>query len=347
MSLPRKIISKAGKYVLLAVGPILIVSGLAWAYGATALWDATFETTPPNTESVSLGDDAIREFKGTVRDYAEAEMNWGTSGTNTGRLREGAGRIFYDATAPSTLNGTDRSGSNALGVSGDSADQGRLWRDTDNGLMSVYDGTTPYAAGGWIPMIGALGGTVSLINTPRFGSTSGADPYNPLAFAIRSITADTTTDATECAAGAGLDFASGVISNQVFGEAGDACFSVTVDLSTRTYATSRGILIAVLNIAASGQCRAVMGVYRDAIANQVGSLHQIWMDTSSDSGQMVEIAYVTGLTNASHEFALHAGDAGATNFSVADDGCVFGSTTGTPANPNIGSLVYIDLGPEY
>jgi hypothetical protein len=302
---------------------------LAWSpyiLGALQTWDlATFEASPANSDQVSQGDDKIRELKENIRDRAEVEHLWGTisSGGDNGRSREGNARVFYDNSEPSALSNsvTDTAGSSAL-------DEGRLWRDADDGNLKIYNGSE------WVEAVTTLSGTIEFLNTPRFAGTSaGLDAYNPLAYALRNIVQDATIDTAGCLTSSG--FTNTNLASQVFGDAGDACLTTgALDYSARS-TTSRGLVIlqvALNSTAAASGPNCKVGVYRDAMANQVGGLLHI----EDDENTFTSVAYVTGLTAASHEFAVH--------------GESMGSTAGEcdpESDPNGMRLIYIDLGPEY
>ena len=71
-------------------------------------WDASFEADPTSTDSVSLGDDALRQIKLEVSNRLETEMDFGEFDnvtTDTGRLLEGAARAFVQSAAP-TVDGS-------------------------------------------------------------------------------------------------------------------------------------------------------------------------------------------------------------------------------------------------
>ena len=304
------------------------VPSTAWL--ASVLWDSSFEATPANSDLVSQGDDRIRDLKETLRDYLEAELNIGTAGDNNGRVREGSARGFYAGADPTTLNGTDRTGSNALG----STDDGRLLHRSDTGELKVWSGSA------WGQALTSLSGTIELINTPLFaGTAAGQDTFDPREFTIRGIYTDVTTDGTACASGAGVSTTA--IASQVFGDAGAACYSVTVDLSARSTANTRALVIGQLSVESIvTACDVNVAIYRDAITNIVGPLIDSNNLTSSISdGYQTPLmfAYLPTLSNASHEFAIHVSDS-------SDDGCGF------LTNPDAVSgnfLTVIDLGPDY
>lgn len=119
------------------VAPWILLAGLLasahWSHAEspTTWTTGTFEATPDGANLISDGDNKIREFKSTVRDYGEAEICWsdssstGCSIANSGLLRQGAARAFFTTAAPTNLNGTSTTGSTAL-------DNGRLWVDSDS-----------------------------------------------------------------------------------------------------------------------------------------------------------------------------------------------------------------------
>jgi hypothetical protein len=300
-------------FVLLAWSPYIL--------GALQTWDlATFEASPANSDQVSQGDDKIRELKENIRDRAEVEHLWGTisSGGDNGRSREGNARVFYDNSEPSALSNsvTDTAGSAAL-------DEGRLWRDADDGYLKVYSGSA------WVNALTTLGGTIELLDTPRFATVDGEDAFNPLAFHIRAISTDTSMDA-DCAASGAVSTTA--IASQTFGTAGIGCLSVSVDYSARS-TSSRGIVFAQVNFDNGGTPQ--VGVYRDSMSNLVSTLNF----DSSTSGSIKTIyvwGYVTAVDANTHEFALHASDS-------LGGGASFHSGS----NATLGQLMYIDLGPEY
>lgn len=295
---------------------------LAWSpylFGALQTWDlATFEASPANSDQVSQGDDKIRELKENIRDRAEVEHLWGTisTGGDNGRSREGNARVFYDNSEPSALSNsvTDTAGSGAL-------DEGRLWRDANDGDLKVYSGSA------WVQAFTTLRGTVNFLDTPRFATTAGADAYNPLLFAIRNIIEDDVLDVAAC----GTGLSSTDLVDQTFGDAGAACLSISPNFSSRSD-TTRGLVIltATFESVTTG-CR--LAVYLDA-TDTSAQLAPIARVDNEDISTTV-VAYVENISAASHEIAVH------------------GETTGTTgdcdpyAAPNGMSLLFVDLGPEY
>lgn len=298
---------------------VLLAAPFAWATLQT--WDSgTFEASPANSDPVSQGDDKIRELKENIRERAEVEHLWGTisSGGDNGRHREGSARAFYESSDPSALanSSTDTSGSGAL-------DEGRLLRRSDTGDLKIYNGSA------WVAALTSLTAL----------SHNGNDSFDPTEFHIRGIYVDTTTDASACAAGA--DLSTTAIASQTFGDAGAACFSVSVDLSSRSTANSRALVLGQMNITASpATCTSgtrQWTIYRDSTSNQIGPLMQF--PVLSVSGEPINggisFAYLTTLSNASHEFALHAS-------APSETDCVF-----APDSTSGSFLAVIDLGPDY
>jgi len=95
-------------------------------------WTTALEATPAGSDLASTLDNKITEFKGTVREYAETELCWGNIDNDgcpiqdSGRLREGACRVFAENSSPSALHANDWATSSTADL-----DQGRLWVDTD------------------------------------------------------------------------------------------------------------------------------------------------------------------------------------------------------------------------
>lgn len=115
---------------IFTVGLLLPLGGLiaaTWNTGGTT----SFEEIPQDSENVSLGASRIRATKNEVRLRADVEHDWATAtagNTDSGRLRSGAGRAFYQATAPTELSGpVDTSSSPNKNL-----DTGRLWVDSDD-----------------------------------------------------------------------------------------------------------------------------------------------------------------------------------------------------------------------
>jgi hypothetical protein len=144
--------------------------GLAGFVPGQTAWDTIFENDPDNTDTVSEGDDHIRQTKTLIRNRAEVEHGWGTGlgegVDDTGRHREGSAQCFYQAGAPTDLAAADTAGLTAL----DATDDGRCWIDSDTGELWVWSGAD------WNTAIGPSGRqTVWLPAASMFpATTSGA-----------------------------------------------------------------------------------------------------------------------------------------------------------------------------
>lgn len=346
-----------------------VVLALPWLVGAIVDWNtATFEATPANTDQISLGDDKIRELKENISARSAVETLWGNrfTGGDTGRAREGSARAFYAAACPSVLSdsATDRTGDPNLGT----ADDGRLCKDTATGELKIWTGTawaqsltalttattltSPTLTGATLSGTSTIAniatgtnliGTTNLITTPRFGSTAGADAFNPLSLHIRAISIDSTIKA-DAGCTAGSQPSSTALASQTFGDAGagEACYSVTLDLSTRTYATSRVLVLGQVSLGADGGSRCGDGstntfaIFQDAIGTQIGPA-PVFADSGVNDGRSpapMSIAYITNLSNASHEFAIHV--------QAGDSSC-----DQLPDTTSGNFLMVVDLGPAY
>lgn len=123
-------------------------------------WDAaTFEQSPPGTESVALGDDRIRELKREIRYRKEVEHDFGTDHgpSDNGRHRLGSARVFFQSAAPTALDFADYD--STLGGSGSGVttlDDGRLWVDSNTFTMHVRDESNLSGLGAstWYPILG-------------------------------------------------------------------------------------------------------------------------------------------------------------------------------------------------
>lgn len=108
-------------------------------------WSAAFETNPANGDNVSQADDHMRQIKEEVRNRVETEMDFGELGnvtTDTGRLLEGAARIFVTGTAPSVtgaISATCLAEADWDGNRG--CDEGRFWCDSDDNLCYFAEDT--------------------------------------------------------------------------------------------------------------------------------------------------------------------------------------------------------------
>lgn len=73
--------------------------------GSNVNWD---ETSPAGGDQISLGDDAIRSMKSSVRVGVGSEHNWPTTGgANTGYHLLGSARPFYDVQSNVSSAGSD------------------------------------------------------------------------------------------------------------------------------------------------------------------------------------------------------------------------------------------------
>jgi hypothetical protein len=105
-----------------------------------ATWDATFEAAPDGGNPPSTLDDAIRAHKAAVEERMKNEHTTysgdSTSGTASvdWRHKKGSARAYYQSAAPTNQPGTAGSG---LG----SGDDGRLFVDSDDDALYVWNGT--------------------------------------------------------------------------------------------------------------------------------------------------------------------------------------------------------------
>lgn len=295
-------------FVLVAWLPLFIAAFVPWPAGSG------FEVTPSGSDSVSVLDDRIRELKENIRNRLQVEHYFGTSvgASDNGRHREGSARA-WDATPCPTANVTGDPGTGATAYG--ALDDGLLCRDSATGELKLWTGAA------YVNAFSAFPALMSHI-------TAGVavDPYDPTKFAIRNVVQDVTISVANCGT-----LSATAIASQAFGAAGLACFSTgAVDLSARS-TTSRALIVGQITVLNSGSCTAQFAAYEDSMANQVTLLSKPAAVVSGTTGNVV--AYVTGITAASHEFALHAQRTAGT--------CV------TTTDPNAGNLIYIDLGPEY
>lgn len=103
---------------------------------AATSWNSAYELEPASTDAPSGGDDQIRQLKENLRTRLEYEHAWavGTPGaTAQGWHSEGSAKVYVQAAAPT--NRPD--GSTAL----TSADEGRVWIDSDDDTADYYDGS--------------------------------------------------------------------------------------------------------------------------------------------------------------------------------------------------------------
>lgn len=103
----------------------------------TYTWNAAFEASPADSDAVSAGAGKIRDRSSAVRERAEREHIWGVGETSSthGWHRPGSSMCYVQATAPTLLPDE----TTALG--NDALSKGRLWIDTDTGIISYWDGT--------------------------------------------------------------------------------------------------------------------------------------------------------------------------------------------------------------
>lgn len=299
---------------------ILLLAWSPWFMAAYQQWTTGFEATPSGSDSISLGDDRIRELKENIRNRMGMEHVWGPSTRDNGHHAEGSANAWLRNPCRTSDLTADPNGSASTY---DTNDIGKLCQNSTDLSLQMWNGSAYQ---------GAFASFYNNVIGHYVNGVAPVDTYDPTKFAIRGIYIDATTDAVSCAGSAAVSTTA--VGSQAFGDAGAACFSLTVNLTGRS-TTNRGILIGQLAASGSGaDCVLTGGMYRDAIGNQLGQLGHTFANANNPASLTI-VAYVTGVTAASHEFALHASDS-------ANDSCVFAA-----ADPNIGSLTYIDLGPEY
>jgi hypothetical protein len=295
-----------------------------WFVAAYTSWTTGFEATPSGSDSVSQGDDRIRELKENTRNRLNMEHWWDVSTNNQGHHREGSANTWYRAPCPTAdLTANPDGSASTYGT----PDVGKLCINSTDQSMVVWNGSAFVAA------VTTLFGN----SLAHYGAgVAPVDSYDPTKFAIRGVYNDSTLDTAGCLSAG--HFQTTALASQTFGDAGVACFSTgTVNLTGRS-TTSRGIIVAQLNALQTGgttiNCK--FAVYRDAQANQVGPVtaFNALNTVTWNSGMMY--TYVTGLSAGSHEFAMSVQ-------SVTSGG----QDCDDVADPNGGSLTYIDLGPEY
>lgn len=116
------------------------------------VWAGAFESNPTGTDSISQGDDHIRQVKAEVRGRLQTEHTFGAivDAADDGRHREGSGRAFFQGEAPvdigegEVVGGVNDYFNGVTGVSDSALDEGRLWHDSDvdNGTFKIHDGTS-------------------------------------------------------------------------------------------------------------------------------------------------------------------------------------------------------------
>lgn len=154
----------------------LVVAAVSAVWAAT--WNTAFEASPPNSESVGLAAQRIRELKAEVRDRLEAEHDFGNTGnvsTDTGRHLAGSARIFVQSSPPA-VDGTT---SAACLAEADTAGQryceaGRAWLDSDDNRLYVStDAGADGDADAWQPIkIDAADVATGVIAPARLDATA-------------------------------------------------------------------------------------------------------------------------------------------------------------------------------
>src|SRR5258706_10356318 len=142
--------------------------------GARTAWDAAFEANEPvNTDTVSEGDDHLRQVKSFTRNRLETEHHFtlASSAADTGRHRSGSAVSFYQGTDPTDITIADVAGATALAA----GDAGRLVARSDTGQFRVYTGSA------WAEAVTALSGTaanrLNLLSGLQFFK-AGIDPLD-------------------------------------------------------------------------------------------------------------------------------------------------------------------------
>lgn len=106
----------------------------------TVTWNTTFPTTPAGNTSPASGDDKIREFKVAVeerlcRDHVlKASGSYETNDAQ-GWHRPGSAMCYYQASAPTNLPNAEAA------LANNAQSNGRLWIDSDNGVVKYWNGT--------------------------------------------------------------------------------------------------------------------------------------------------------------------------------------------------------------
>jgi hypothetical protein len=102
-------------------------------------WGSTFKENPAGSDSPSEGDDKIRQTREAIQERVTNEHYTVDDTESDGSVskdwlhKKGSARPFYQASAPTALaNGT------AL-TANTEASNGRLWIDSDNDKLYVYD----------------------------------------------------------------------------------------------------------------------------------------------------------------------------------------------------------------
>lgn len=161
-------------------------------------WTDAYEALPAGGDPVSEGDDNFRQMKQAVRDRLEASFDFGDedacdagmgdatcAGIDTGRMLEGAARIYYEDTAPVELTGRVRdgydngTGNTGLGV----VCEGALHRDGDDGGLYVMDDSgectlAASTAGSWVQAITQFTDDIDLSSMSWLKSAVGMDIHD-------------------------------------------------------------------------------------------------------------------------------------------------------------------------
>lgn len=315
---------------------VVVTTQLAWAVLLT--WNPAFEITPAGGDPISQGDDRIRDLKDNIRERLETEIEFGTQiGPDTGRMREGSARAYFQAAAPAAIPQPDIAGASALGAT----DEGRVWRDSDAGAetLNVWNGAA------WVDAVRewTLGVTFnSTVNLDPGGlvlQKAGANALDPHEHGARHR--DLTT-----AAGAGEDYMQFSI-QQVLQNSGSAialantvainCATATT-IATLAYDTSgrrgagspnRSLIIATGHINDDGGgMRVELGLCDGAANLDASTAHQRIIRESGGIDGHYNFAIVYFWANAStaaHTVTLRGTD-------VTDD------------SPASGTLILVDLG---
>lgn len=188
--------TKLERFVFWVMAATLCITvPITWATPPSE-WNAAWESEPLITDPVSEGAEILRDVKFAVRDRLEAEMDFGQAGpADTGRLREGAARIFVQSAVPSLIGEPDFGAATGIDDKDGSAalDEGRLFHDTDDGRLEAY------VSGAWVQATQGLDSAVDLVpNTGIDWTEGGANATKIHGHASRHIDADTAgTDGEE------------------------------------------------------------------------------------------------------------------------------------------------------
>jgi hypothetical protein len=166
---------------------LLIISlgagGLVYAQSFTRTWNAAYEASPADTDSASEGAQRIRNLKTDIRERMEDEHDWGDiNQSDTNVHVEGAARIFVQSAAPATTPG------------GAAIDDGRMWLDTDDDKLYVYDA----GDAAWEEIVDA-GDHVTLSTAQNITGTKTFDKgiFKRLNLTVQEVSASTYTTGTD------------------------------------------------------------------------------------------------------------------------------------------------------